>query len=206
MGLNTPYTQEQVLFLIENHHGMSRKELTEKFNATFNMSKSVLAIKSWCNNRGLYCGRDGKFKEGHISWQTGLSKDEYKEHFTTESFKRSIVGISNKRIHKVGDTIIRHGIPYVIISVEPNTPIDERIQVKRRYAYEQAYGKIPKGHRIIQLDGNKMNCELDNLYCIPAKYIPFINKNHWLTDSREHTLTAIKWCELYYAIKPKGKD
>lgn len=54
---------------------------------------------------------------------------------------------------------------------------------------------------VIHLDGNKLNCDIDNLYCIPKKFRALMNKNHWYTDSREHTLTAIKWCELYYALR-----
>lgn len=201
MGTYNAYTKEQEQFIVENFYGISRKELTERFNKKFNTNKSVLAIKSWCNNRGLNCGNDGRFKDGNVSWQTGLSKEEYKSHFTKESYKRSIKPIIDKRVYEIGDTILRHGEPYVIISTDENVVLDKRIQTKRRYIYEKAYGKIPPKHRIIHLDGDKSNLELDNLYCIPSKYIPTINKNHWLTDSRDHTLTAIKWCELYYAIK-----
>lgn len=195
------YTKEQEQFLIRQSKGVSRKMLTDMFNAKFGTNKSVLAIKSWCNSRGFYNGNDGRFKNGNVSWQTGLSADEYKKHFTEESFKRSIEKIKPKRLHHVGDTILRHGELWVVINEDDNVCTDKRLVSKRRYVYEQAYGKIPPKHRIIHLDGNKLNCSIDNLYCIPSKFIPIINKNHWLTDSREHTLTAIKWCELFFKLR-----
>lgn len=203
MARYNTYTAEQEGFLRKHHFGRTRKELTDLFNQKFRTNKTVLAIKSWCNNRGLHNGNDGKFTEGNVSWQTGLSKKEYMKHFTNKSFARSIAALMDKRVHDVGDTIIRHGIPYVITRVEPNTPIDDRIKAKRRFVYEQAYGEIPEGHRIIQLDGDQMNCELDNLYCVPDKYIPVLNKNHWLTGNKDITLAAIKWCELFNALKRK---
>lgn len=204
MGTYNTYTEEQTEFLTTHASGISRRELTDLFNARFGTNKTVLAIKTWCNNRGLSSGNDGRFTEGHTSWQTGMSGEEYMSHFTEDSFKKSIAGLMIRK-HDIGDTILKSGELWVVVSVEDNVPLTDRIVIKRRYVYEQAYGKIPKGYRVIHLDGNRLNCELDNLYCIPSKYIPLINKNHWLTDSREHTLTAIKWCELYYALKADGR-
>ncbi len=63
------------------------------------------------------------------------------------------------------------------------------------------YGKIPERHRVITLDGDPMNCSLDNLYLVPDKFIPTLNKNGWLNRSREQTLAAIKWCEYFYAVR-----
>lgn len=200
MGNNTPYAKEQDEFLRENCTKMTRAELTDIFNQKFGTNKAVSTIKGYCNRRGWKSGGDGRFKPGNISWQTGLSKDKYKSHFTEDSFKRSIAGIMDKRKYKIGDELVRRGVPMILISIEPNVQIWDRCVPKRRYVWEQAYGEIPEGHRIINLDGDPMNCDLDNLYCIPAKFIPLLNKNHWLVDSREHTLTAIKYCELYYAI------
>jgi hypothetical protein len=204
MASYNTYTAEQEAFLRNNHFGRTRKELTDLFNKEFGTNKTVLAIKSWCNNRGFQCGNDGKFAKGNIPWQTGLSTEEYKSHFTEESFKKSILGIKEIRKYCIGDTVIRHNEPYVVISVEPNTPWDKRIQPKRRYVYEQSYGPIPDNYHIIQLDGDKFNCDLDNLYCAPNTYTGLINKNHWRSKNKDITLSAIKWCELFYALKDMG--
>ena len=204
MASYNAYTDKQEEFLREQCQGRTRKELTDLFNQEFRTNKTVLAIKSWCNNRGLHNGNTGRFAKGHISWQTGLSKNEYKKHFTKESFKRLINGLMDKRIHKVGDTITRHGKPYIITSTEPNVPFDERIIIKRRFVYEQSYGEIPEGHKIIQLDRDQMNCELDNLRCVPDKYIPVLNKNRWLAGNKDITLAAIKWCKLFNALKERN--
>lgn len=201
MGRSDIYTPEQEAFIFEFQALVSRKELTDAFNERFGTNKSVNTIKFWCQRRGLKGMSDGRFKNGHKSWQTGLSGVEYRSHFTDETYSKSVSNIANKRVYKIGDEVLRHGIPHIVISVEPYVPIDKRYMSKRRYVWEQAYGSIPEGHRIINLDGDPMNCELDNLHCLPTKYVPIMNKNHWFTNSREHTLTAIKWCELFYAIR-----
>lgn len=36
---------------------------------------------------------------------------------------------------------------------------------------------------------------------LPRKINTVMNCNSWFTTNRENTLTAIKWCELFYALK-----
>lgn len=204
MARHNTYSEQQIDFLKTNSFGRTRKELTELFNKRFGTNKSIKNITAFCNNRKFYCGNNGQFKEYHKSWQKGLSGEEYRKHYTPESFERSKVGIRNRRKHRIGDTVIRHGQLYIITSVEDNIDLDSRVMPKRRYVYAQHHGKIAKNHRVIVLDGDAKNVSADNLYCVPDKFIPIVNKNHWLTDSREHTLTAIKWCELFYALKEVG--
>lgn len=203
MARYNTYSTQQIAFLKTNTSGKTRAELTELFNETFNTAKSIRSIKSFCNNRKFYCGSSGQFKNKHVSWQTGLSGNEYRKHYTKESFEKSKVGIRNRRRHKVGDTTMRHGQPYVIVSIENNTIFDNRIVPKRRFVYEQHFGKIAKNHRVVVLDGNKENVIIDNLCCIPDKFVPTLNKNHWLTNSQVCTLVAVKWCELFYTIKER---
>ena len=71
---------------------------------------------------------------------------------------------------------------------------------KARYVYEQSHGIIPPEHQVIFLDGNRKNFDLDNLYCIPTKYMVLMNRNNWCTGDRDITLAAIKYCELYYEM------
>jgi hypothetical protein len=202
MAIYNTYSNEQIDFLKINAPLMSRKELTERFNEKFQTSKSELAIKSYCNNRGFNSSSDGKFKDGNISWQTGLNKEEFKSHYTEESFNRLLTPMLNaNKTLKIGDETIKHGIPHIVISVDYDIPFESRIIPKRRYVWIQAHGEIPETHCIIHLDGDDQNCDIDNLYCMPTRFKPLIAKNQWWTGNRELTLTAIKWCELFYAIR-----
>ena len=202
MATYNRYTDEQQAFLRENCDKIPRKELTDRFNEKFGTKKTANGIKSYCNRRGWNSGSNGRFQNGHCSWQTGLSGDSFKSHYTDETYNRAISGmLESCKKWKLGDEVMRHGYPMIVTSVDYSLPFCQRLTFKRRYVWEQVHGAIPEGHRIIHLDGNPMNCDLDNLYCIPDKFVPILNKNHWLTDDREHTLVAVKWCELFYAMK-----
>ena len=186
---------------------MSRRELTKLFNEKFGFNKSILAIKSYCNNRGYNSSSTGRFQEGNVSWQTGLSKEEYKSHFTEESFARSIKNmIESNKTKKIGDEIIKCGEPYVIASIDYSLPHDKRRVPKRRYVWEQLHGEIPKDHCVICLDGNHWNCDPSNLYCMPIRYRIMLAKNNWWFKDPELILTAIKWCELFCAIKERSEN
>lgn len=207
MAIYNTYSPEQEAFLRNNAPLMSRRELTEQFNKEFGANRSVCEIKQWCNARGYNSSSDGKFKKGHVSWQTGIRGVDYKSHFTEESFRRSVEGMKQARkTAKIGDEIVIDGVPWIVTSLEYGIPFCDRRQPKRRVVWERLHGEIPKDHCIINLDGNKMNCDPSNLYCMPIKFRPILAKNKWWTGNPELTLTAIKWCELHYAIKEGAKQ
>lgn len=207
MGRYNTYPVEQVEFLKENAPSMSRKELTDQFNEKFGTSKSVRAIKSYCNARGYYSPSDGRFQEGNVPWQTGLRGEEFKSHYTTESYARMRKAVNEaKKTRKIGDEIVIDGVPWVVTSLDYGVPFCERRQPKRRVVWERLHGEIPKDHCIICLDGNPMNCDPSNLYCMPIQFRTVLAKNKWWFGNAELTLAAIRWCELFYALKEYSNE
>ena len=74
-------------------------------------------------------------------------------------------------------------------------------EFKHILVWEEHHGKIPQNHTIVFLDGNNSNCDINNLRCVPKKIAVVMARNKWFTGDAELTDTAIKWCELHYAIK-----
>lgn len=67
--------------------------------------------------------------------------------------------------------------------------------------WEDYYKKeVPKGKMVCFLDCNRDNIDISNLYCIDRKISAVMSKNKWWSKDKDRTLTAIKWCELYYAL------
>jgi hypothetical protein len=54
---------------------------------------------------------------------------------------------------------------------------------------------------LIHLDNNPLNCDIENLKCIPKKYRAFLAHNDWWNAPPEVKITALLWCELYYSLK-----
>lgn len=98
----------------------------------------------------------------------------------------------------IGSEVFKGGYWWVKIADNPlpkNYTSAERMKnwrQKHRLIYEQAHGPVPDGYLVVFLNGDRNDFELDNLYCCPRKIQTIMMRNGWWTDSREHTLTAIK--------------
>lgn len=205
LGVFKPEHQE---FMMKYGSKMSRKELTTLLNQKFETTFCVSTVKSWCvrNNISSPNG-DGKFtSETSPRWQVGLSKEEFKSHYSKESFYLMTKPMMESNIkYKIGDELIRHGAPYIVVNNEFGDGIDHRIKKKSIYVWEQCYGSVPKDSIIIHADNNKMNCDICNLRCIPSKYRAYFHHNDWWNAPKEIKDAAIKWCELYYTLKESVK-
>ena len=51
-----------------------------------------------------------------------------------------------------------------------------------------------------------MNCDISNLYMVNRKIHMTMTSNNWYSENKQQTLTALKWCELFYAIKNKRSE
>lgn len=76
---------------------------------------------------------------------------------------------------------------------------------KHQIVWKERYGTLPEGKTIVFLDRNHGNCDIDNLYAVDGRILREMSKKKWWTENRELTLAAIKWCELFYAMKDFGR-
>lgn len=167
-----PFTAQQDTWLRENSKFMDYKETAERFNEIFSASRSPEVIKNRCNKLGV------GFKNDHL-WTSS----------------------------PIGTEKIRNGYVWVKVSDIPckNTGKSSGYtnwKMKSHVVWEQHYGSMPpSGYIIVFLDGNKQNCDIENLYAISGKVNREMSKKSWWKSDPEFTLAAIKWCELFYVIK-----
>lgn len=158
----------------------SYQEIAEQFNLYFEASVKPQSIMDQvCKVLGLKLGKNiGNFKEGE--YRVG------KKPIGTEVDNGGYIWIKVNDIYHKGRT--------------DSKQYRENWKPKHVYLYEQAYGPLPSDKIVVFLDNNNRNFELSNLYAIDRKIGAVMAKNRWFTDSRDNTLTAIKWCELYYSL------
>ena len=105
---------------------------------------------------------------------------------------------------------------YVKISDEVNDCQNRRMPNKSRdknwmrkdYLVWQKHGLTPPqdpSEMLIHLNGDKKDCSFDNLYKTTRVINLLMAKNGWYSEDREATLAGLKWCELFYAMKEKGR-
>ena len=172
------FTEIEDAWLRRNIEFMTYAEMTVMFNKLFGsvIQTTELGIVSRCGYLGIHRPTNGQFQKG-----------------------QSI------RTLPIFQEVNRDG--YIWIKVENDNTIGawktNWIQ-KHRYIYEQVYGQIPEGYIVIFLDSNRTNFDPENLYAVPRSIHARMTQNHWYTESKEHTLTAIRLCELNQALKSVG--
>lgn len=173
------YTEQEKLWILEHfEHSCSMKLLYERFKC-FSPKRTYKGFEKVCR------------------YELGL--------FTSTKY------VAYRKSHQLPVGTERKGVDgriYVKCKLIPDADYikDKRFKFpywkpKQRKIYEDHYGEIPKNCVVVFLDGNTQNFDVKNLYCINNTTRGMMMKNNWYTESEEHTLTAIKCCELMQALK-----
>lgn len=174
------YTQEEEKWLAENYSKhKTYEELTTALNQQFCKERAVTSVREKCTKRLGLKGMENPtvYKKGNIKDQCPIG-----------TIRKS----TNDSVYiKVKDSTHSYQSGYR----EPYwLPIQKKIWIDH-------YGKVPKGKMVVFLDRDRENLDISNLYCIDRKISAIMASNRWYTNNAELTLTAIKWCELFFAMK-----
>lgn len=189
---------EEQKFVFENYKGNAPMKMTELLNKKYNRSFTVKQIRSFYKNHNLNSGETGYFIKGHQPHNKGKKMSEYLSvevirKIKTSQFKKGNIPknhrvIGSERINKDG---------YIEVKIdEPNV-----WTLKHRYIWEKVNGKIPQGSVIRFLDGNKLNCNIDNLVLISRKEHLETIRNGFVSENPEITKAVINIAKLNVAIR-----
>ena len=220
------YTEEQNAFLQDIKGKDTYKNIANKFNEKFGTSITKEAIRRKIA-RGLYVSHVSKYtqeqedflrEQSHI-YSLAKVKAAFKEKYGMDITKQAITDRCRRVYHtaptkaqdkadykqywsesQIGDEAEKDGKIIVKISDKPNTKFGNW-KYKHWHIWEQCNGQVPKEYRVIFLDGNNRNFDINNLACVPLKYVCLLANNHWKFENAELTKSAIEWCELYFALK-----
>lgn len=185
------YTPKMLSWLSANQSGISRKELTERFNKQFDMSLNVGSVKNLCARKKWISGLTGYAEKGSTPWNKG--KIGYMGANAT-SFKKGQMPATHRPVGSER-TCSKDG--YVLVKIaNPN-----RWKPRHIVAWEKEHGKVPSGHCIRFLDLNKTNCDLSNLICVSREENGFINRHDPAnTDNADLNKAIIMNAKLKYAV------
>ena len=181
------YSEEQKEFIITNNYGKYSKELAEMFNQYFNTNITAKEIAYFRRNHKLKSGLTGQFKKGNVAHNKGKKQIEYMSKEAIERTKKTRFKKGNKpkNYRPVGsERITKDG--YIEVKVaDPN-----KWETKNKIIYKQYFGDIPKGHKVIYADGNKLNNDINNLILVSDNEELIMNKYKLRTENIELTKTG----------------
>lgn len=159
-------TEEQLTFL-RLECELPRKELTLAFNERFNTDLSVENIKAICLRNGWKTGRTGRFEEGHKPAANAKPKGPNRTTFKKGHRPHTWRPIGTERV--TGDGYRQRKI------TDTGNTVNDYVEV-HRLVWEEHNGTIPDGYIVTFRDGNRLNCDINNLMLISRAEHAVINK------------------------------
>lgn len=196
--MNRKYTAEHIDYITDNIKGRSYQDLTNMFNARFDMKLKISTMISLASRHGLRNERNCRFNTG---WESTQFK---KGHVPFNKGKKGVGGWEPTQFKKgnkpanykpVG-TERTNVYGYVEIKItDPNKWRSKHIVI-----WETVNGPIPKGHVVIFADRNKQNITIENLLLISRRELAIMNKRGLIANSAELTKTGLVIADIYLKI------
>ena len=181
-NVSRKYTDEMIDFVRSRYLKYPLKKTAQKFERRFGIqisepALSNMATKYKFDKRSEYSPNSGQFRKGHKSWNTGMKGLSFGGKAT--QFKKGNVPHNEVPMWSERFTE-KYGLLIKVPERNPYTDSDYvgHFVAKGRWVWEQENGSIPEKHVIIHLDGDPLNCALENLECVPRKTLAFLNSNH----------------------------
>lgn len=168
------FSAEEDAWLLENAPHLSRKETTLQFNELFNDNRTEDVLKVHCNR------------------QLGIKRT-----------KATITNSKHTRCDAkpIGSETVYQGFTFVKVTDKHLGNFYDNWELKQRVLWKQKHGEIPPNHMIIFLNRDRTDFSDENLFCVSLAINAIMIRNKWYSTDRNITLTAIKLCELHFALK-----
>ncbi|MCO7125095.1 HNH endonuclease [Sporolactobacillus shoreicorticis] len=179
-------TPEQDQFLSDHVKGLGNAELTAILNENFGLTLTRQQVKTYKKNHGLSSGLTGHYKKGHVPANKGTHNGGWEP----TQFKK---GHQPANYMPVGTEKMKSdGYMYIKIA-DPG-----KWRQKHRLIWEKANGRpIPKGHKLIFGDGDRLNFDLNNLILVTDKQMAILNRKGLIRNNAELTQTGIVLADLF---------
>lgn len=189
-------------WLKNNHKGKTLIDLAKEMNEIFDLNMTPRNLRNLKNRIQV---RDNfkfepainteRYKKGQEPFNKGLKWDEY----MTKEQQQKPLKTAFKKGHKshnavnVGDETMKcnsHDEGYVYVKV-CDGKLNKNWKPKQQVIWEKEYGEIPNGHKVIFLDGNRFNFDINNLALVSNGEELHINKLNLVNGKPELKKTAV---------------
>lgn len=193
------FPPEIAQFIKENVAGKYNKDLTELVNKKFGTNYTIKQIDHYKTNHKIFSGLTGYFEKGHVPKNKGkkMNPEQYKKCAGT-MFKKGNVPHNHRPVGS--ERVGKDGYMQVKVA-DPN-----KWKQKHVVIYEEHYGSIPKGNKVIFLDRNIRNFNIENLACVTSAELVRLNQNHRISEFPEVTKAGIALEKYRETIRQKRKE
>lgn len=191
------YSPEVHAFIAQNVLGTTTRDLVAMVNEKFNLGFTEPMMKSYKTYHKLKSGLDCRFRPGHVPQNKGM-KGVCAPGCEKTWFKKGSTPVNHRPVGS--ERVDMDG--YILVKVaEPN-----KWRMKHRIVWEEHHGKIPDGQKVIFLDGNKLNTEIENLALVTNSEHLEMNRARLRSEDPECTKSGILVARLSVATDRRKKQ
>ena len=199
---NKKYYEKHIRFLKKNVPGRHYSETVKIFNKRFGFTITARQLASLCKRVGIQTGFTGYFPKGHVPHNKGIKGVYYpgceKGWFKKGDVPWDYMPVGTERVNADG---------YVDIKITDTAmPVQRRWKAKHIILWEKEHGKVPRGHCVIFLDGNKKNITLNNLMMVSRQVHAVMCHLNYFTKDRERTRANCTLAQLKVAIGDRKRE
>lgn len=206
------YRKEVIEFIQCNYKGKDNLELAELLNEKFNLNTTADKVSMLKVNLKRRFGinvqtgiNKGCYKKGNIPINKG-TKGMFNVGGNRTSFKKGNkswncdpIGTEKWKSQTKND---KEGFLYVKVQ---DGHKQHNWKQKHRLLWEQAYGEIPEGYKVIFKDGNRHNIVLENLALVSDSQMLILNQHDLIYKEKELTEVGINIAKVIDKANEKAR-
>ncbi len=169
----------------------------------FGIEFTACQCAAYRKNHKLPNGRDCRFQEGHIPWSKGkpMTPETYAKVAPT-MFKKGDIPANHMNVGEYTHTTDG----YLIQKVQETGTQRERFVFVHRDTWEKHHGPIPEGKMVSFLDGDKDNCDIENLILLDNPVNLEMNRRKLRFDNPELTAAGVNVAALSVKARQRKKE
>ena len=174
------YRPEEIQFVKKNIRGRSYAEMTRLFNERFGLGITLKQMETLMYKHKLHNGMGTM--NGYPPVNKGKTHPSWRGNYRPVGSEREEMG-------------------YIVVKISSRKNAGNRNWQRKQVAiWEEAYGKVPKGHAVIFADGNKRNFDLDNLMLVSQKELGVMNRCGLIFNHKDLTAVGKTIADVKLAI------
>lgn len=202
-GHSTKYPVGMEAYVKSIAKGKSTLELVEAVNQKYGTGTIGLRqMKAYKRNHGIDTGLTGRFEPGHIPANKGkkMSPEQYRKCQAT-MFHKGHVPANHMEVGEYTHTTDG----YLVQKVQEQGTQRERFEFVHWKVWEEHYGPVPEGKMVGFLDGNKDNCDIENLVLLNNRENLEMNRSSLRFPHAELTKVGVAVAKVKVAARQRRK-
>lgn len=183
--------------------GRSSEEIARMTAEHFGIEFTTRQCQTYRKNHDIPNGRDCRYKKGNVPWSKGqkMTPEMYAKAAPT-MFKKGDVPANHMEVGEYTHT----SDGYLIQKVKETGIQRERFVFVHRATWEKYHGPIPEGKMVTFLDGNKDNCNIDNLVLVDNAVNLEMNRRGLRFDDPDLTAAGVNVSKLRVKDRQRQKE